>query len=77
MDTIRKVFENHSDVYNEIRYYASYFKPDVDIFEEWKQQMNHYLKAYQINIEDLLSMSFVKTEKVTTLERIVAPYKNE
>ena len=60
IDTIKKVFENHSDVYNEIQYYASYFKPDVDIFEKWKQQMNYYLKRHQISIEEMLSMSFVK-----------------
>lgn len=60
IDTIKKVFENHSDVYNEIQYYASYFKPDVDIFEKWKQQMNYYLKGHQISIEEMLSMSFVK-----------------
>ena len=60
IDTIKKVFENQSDVYNEIQYYASYFKPDVDIFEKWKQQMNYYLKGHQISIEEMLSMSFVK-----------------
>lgn len=59
MDTIRAVFETHSDVYHEIRYYASYFKPDADAFELWKQQINHYLKVHNICIEEMLSLSFV------------------
>ena len=60
INTIRDLFEHQSDVYNEIQYYASYFKADSDSFEEWKRQINYYLKAYQINIEDILSLTFVK-----------------
>lgn len=59
-ETIRKVFENQSDVYQEIRYYASYFKSGTNVFDVWKQQMNYYLKAYHISIEEMLSLSFVK-----------------
>lgn len=60
MDTIRNVFKNHSYPYEDIRYCSNYFRPNVDLFESWKQIINHNIKSCGIRIEDLLQLKFLK-----------------
>ncbi|MBQ9666500.1 MAG: hypothetical protein IJV33_08505 [Bacteroidaceae bacterium] len=60
MDTIRNVFKNHSYPYEDIRYCSNYFRPNVDLFESWKQSMNHYIEGHGIKIEDILHLKFLQ-----------------
>lgn len=60
LDTIRAVFTQHSFPYEDIRYCSNYFRPNVDLFEAWKQSVNHYITIPKIKVEDILRLKFLR-----------------
>lgn len=60
LETIRDVFENHSYPYEDIRYCSNYFRPNVDLYKSWKQNVNYFLSGYNIKIEDILKLKYLR-----------------
>lgn len=64
IDKIRSIMRNHTDVYNDISYYAEYYDNNnpVSIFDQWKTAIDHHISkvvgSKNISINTLLHLSF-------------------
>lgn len=63
IDSIRYIFNEKCDVYDEIFYYSDYYKKTKDPYREWKKAINKYVKkVLQLDIDEIMCLTFKGVE---------------
>lgn len=60
LDSIRIVFSNKIDVYNEISYYSEYYIDSKSPYTQWKAKISrHFETAIGMKIDEIMTLTFV------------------
>lgn len=62
IDSLRDIFNERYDVYNEISYYSDYYSIGKDSYLEWKKVVNSYFTEIHLNIDKVMELTFVRVE---------------